>query len=242
MWKGSSQSIPCKIGAVHTSVFKFFKRRLTIVSLWELCILHKKCKHTGCNFRIIFNETMILTGFPKNICTNFWVFGGGTLNITWFVYGSTWILVAKRQFPKTTPFVIIMWCFSILRERLLCLHHWNVFSRLYSASSKSIPYGVKSSIYILTLSLTRSEKIPKIYHWKVAGALQIPKGRTWYANVPQGKVKFILSCSLGKILIWLYLLNPSRIEKYFFPKSVSRTLLINGKGKWCFCVALFNYR
>src|SRR6266542_3644278 len=75
-----------------------------------------------------------------------------------------------------------------------------------------------------------------ISHWKVAKALQRPKGILFHSNSPQGVIKAITSRDLGSISTCQYLLAKFSEVNHPAPPKLANILVCRDIGYWFFLV------
>ncbi len=78
-----------------------------------------------------------------------------------------------------------------------------------------------------------------IKHWKVAGALQRPKGILFYSNSPQGVIKAITSLDFSSISTCQYPLAKSSEINYLASPKLANISVYRGIGYWFFLVTSF---
>src|SRR3954463_13500476 len=78
--------------------------------------------------------------------------------------------------PNTIPCRTMKWHFSQLRTRFTLTHRLSTSSRFAKHASKLPPQTEKSSIKTSIIPSRKSANIAIMHLWKVAGALQSPKG------------------------------------------------------------------
>ena len=110
---------------------------------------------------------------------------------------STSIPRADMMCPSTILSRTMKWLFFQLKTRFISIHRFNTLVKFWRQWSKEELKTEKSSMKTSRNCPTMSEKMDNIQHWKVAGALQRPKGIRLKANVPKGHVKVVFSWSAG---------------------------------------------
>src|SRR6266542_6763166 len=75
-----------------------------------------------------------------------------------------------------------------------------------------------------------------INHWKVAGALQRPKGILFHSNSLQGVIKAVTSLDFSSISTCQYLLAKSSEVNHPAPPKLANISVCQGMGYWFFLV------
>src|SRR6266540_5878313 len=75
-----------------------------------------------------------------------------------------------------------------------------------------------------------------INRWKVAGALQRPKGILFHSNSPQGVMKAVISFDFGSISTCQYPLAKSSEVNHPAPLKLANISVCQGIGYWFFLV------